>query len=142
MSVTVNIFTPFMPLTSDGKAPALYVFKSLISKPLELAVKAAKRTNGSQAKDINLKSFVFANMDEHIRNASGGRRYRFYWRQVWYRLRPLALAATGANLTYEYFSSNLVVAYEEKFGKEPMGCRDCAAHSTHRTPTNSSRWAR
>jgi hypothetical protein len=91
----ISITTPFMPVTSDGKAPCLAAFSNLIEEPLQKAVKAARQMNGSQSEGTSVKTCVFKHMEELIGNVSDNRRYRFLVRQVWYRMRPIVANETG-----------------------------------------------
>jgi hypothetical protein len=124
MLLHVNIITPYMPVTSDGKAPALGRFKGFLKEVIEKAVKRAKRTDPAVDLKPNCKRVVFAHMEEQIRIVSDDRRYRFGWRQVFYRLRPIVEKAIGERLNWDYFSQTLVTAYEEQHGEERNAYRD------------------
>jgi hypothetical protein len=119
----VNIMTPYMPTTSDGKAPALGVYRDFFGPPIEQAARRARKLLRPADKP-NAKSVVFAGMDEQIKIVSDDCRYRFNWRQVYYRMRPIVQQALGEELNWDYFSQRLVAAYEEERGEEPMAYRD------------------
>jgi hypothetical protein len=123
MLVHVNIFTPYMPVISDGKAPALGAYGGHLVEPIEKAIKRARKTVPVIA-DTDVKSVVFAHMNEEIIRVSGNRRYRFNWRQVFYRLRPIIKAETGKDLEWTYLSQTLTTEYEEKFGEERLSYRE------------------
>jgi hypothetical protein len=67
---------------------------------------------------------VFEHMDEQIRIVSDDRRYRFNWRQVFYRIRPIVKNTLGAGLEWTYFSQTLATAWEEEHGEERTAYRD------------------
>jgi hypothetical protein len=122
----VNVITPYMPMTSDGKAPDLGRFERFLEEVIERAVKRARRTDAAidPGRNLNIKSVVFAHMEEQIKIVSDTRRYRFGWRQVFYRIRPIVWKAIGEQLHWDYFSQDLVTAYEEENGEEPKAYRD------------------
>jgi hypothetical protein len=124
MLIHVNIITPHMPVTSDGKAPELGAYQAHLKSVIEKAVKAAKRTAVNQNDEIDVKACVFQHMDKEIVIVSDHRRYRFSWRQVFYRLRPIVKSATDKDLNWAYFSQSLTTEYEETHGEEPKSYRD------------------
>ena len=67
---------------------------------------------------------MFAHLEEQIRIVSDNRRYRFGWRQVFYRLRPIVMNELGKDLNWNYFSQTLVTEYEEVHGEESNAYRD------------------
>ena len=79
--IHVNIFIPYIPMTNDGKEPAL----GLIAGELEIVIeRAVKRAGSLQPKDdlkSNVKNAVFSQMAEQIAIVSDSRRYRFHWRR-------------------------------------------------------------
>jgi hypothetical protein len=120
----VNITTPFMPMTSDGKEPSLGWFRSVLEEVIEKAARRAKKLRPRDALRPNIKSVVFAHLAEQVAIVSDNRRYRFNWRQVFYRLRPIVKAQLGEDLNWDYFSQTLVLDYEEAHGKERLAYRD------------------
>jgi hypothetical protein len=134
----VNIIIPYMPVTSDGKALALGMFRKHLQSIIE---KAAKRARKLQPRDdlrpniknlrpniknlrLTSKAVVFEHMEEQIKNTSGDRRYRFHWRQVFYRIRPIVKNTIGEELEWNYFSQTLVTEYEKERGEERLAYRD------------------
>lgn len=115
--VSLNIQTPYMPLTSDGKAPDLSSFKPLI---IEVIEKAARRVHAAQSRPVTptrgVKESTLAHLAEAVAQASSGGRYRFSQRQLFYVVRPFIAAETGQEPNYETFTSNLT-DYEEKCGR-------------------------
>jgi hypothetical protein len=94
-SIWLNLTTPYMPITSDGKAPDLEPFFDEIRAAVGKAVKKAHRPNarGSSQKDV-----VLDNLDAVIADVSGDGEFRFNMRQLFYGLRPIDQggAAPGA----------------------------------------------
>jgi hypothetical protein len=72
--IHLNIMTPYMPITSDGKAPNLRAFLDGIKTAVGKAVKAAHRPGGGRS---NMKTVVLDNLDEAIETVSDDHRYRF-----------------------------------------------------------------
>jgi hypothetical protein len=120
----INIITPYMPMTSDGKAPALGMFREHFQPVIEQAAKRAKRLQPRDDLQPNIKRVVLEHMEELIGIVSANHRYRFHWRQVFYRLRPIIKDALGAALEWGYFSQDLVSAYEQEHGEERLAYRD------------------
>jgi hypothetical protein len=120
----VNIITPYMPVTSDGKAPALGLFKHLLGPVVEKAAKRARRIQPRDDLKSNQKTVVFIHMEAQIKIVSDNRRYRFNWRQVFYRIRPIIKDTLGEDLDWGYFSQTLVTDYEREHGEERMAYRD------------------
>jgi hypothetical protein len=90
----VNVITPYMPITSDGKAPHLGAFQRWIEAAMEKAWKRVKKRQPREEK-VDLKAVVFEHMEDQIVAVSTNRRYRFNWRQVYYRLRPIVWSKVG-----------------------------------------------
>jgi hypothetical protein len=122
-NIWLNITTPYMPITSDGKAPDLMPFYRSICEAVGKAVKKAHRPNarGSSQKDI-----VLDNLDAVITDVSGNGQYRFGERQVFYALRPIVRDDTGEELTIGNFKT-IITDYEAEHGeiagmyREPRG---------------------
>jgi hypothetical protein len=141
----VNITTPYMPVTSEGKQPELGAFKDLLGMAIGKAAGRAKKLPGAvawpgpraaasrpvapAAPRLSIRDVVFAHMEEQIQEVSPGRRYRFHWRQVFYRMRPIVRRALDRDdeeekeLKWKYFDG-LVTEYEKDHGEEPMAYRD------------------
>jgi hypothetical protein len=105
----VNVTTPYMPLTSDGKAPNL---RPLLGPIIEAAQKAIVRAsrlvsssvvapNGSR---LTQKDVILAHINEAVAKASGDGQYRFSIRQLYYAIRPFAIASLGVELKYSNFT--------------------------------------
>ena len=103
--VCLNIETPHMPITSDGKTPDLFPFLHHIVLVLEKVVKRAKKqvAGSPLAKGLTMKDIILDRIDESIDKASGSREYRFSLRQLFYAVRPHVLDLLKAEPEYNYF---------------------------------------
>jgi hypothetical protein len=120
----LNIFTPFMMTTSDGKEPLLGWYAAQLKEVIAKAVKRARQSQPREVVKTSVKQTVFLNMQNQIVIVSDNRRYRFQWRQVFYRVRPFVEKLLGRKLGWGYFSQTLIRQYEERFGEEKLGYRD------------------
>jgi Histidine kinase-, DNA gyrase B-, and HSP90-like ATPase len=122
-SIVLNIITPYMPITSDGKAPNLKVFFDPIVGAIENAVRKAHIPS---AKGRSIKSVVLDNLSDAIAQVSNDGQYRFNQRQILYALRPVVMARIGKVLTTEYFNQ-VITDFEDENGeisgmyREPRG---------------------
>jgi hypothetical protein len=130
MRFYISIITPYMALTSDGKAPAIGMFEDLLRPVIEQAANRAKANQPKDAK-IDQKEVVFAHMDEVINIVSDNRRDRFDWRQTFYQLRPIVMEETGRELKLSNFNK-ILADYIAEHGDEPMSFR--YPRGTFRTP--------
>lgn len=115
--VCFNIQTPCMPITSDGKAPDLGRFARGIGSAVEKAVKRAKSSapRGAETKAETQKDIILRCLDEAIDKTSGGRKFRFSLRQVYYAVRPHVQNSGTKTLGYDYFA-NVITDYEAEHG--------------------------
>ena len=123
----LNVMTPYMPITSDGKEPNLEPFVVAI---IEAAGKAVRKTRGGSASGAAQKDVVFDHLDEVIAEVSGPERYRFNDRQLFYRLRPIVLAETGKELKLSNWKS-ILDAYEGENGEIELMYREPRGSRTH-----------
>ncbi len=80
-AIWLNITTPYMPITSDGKEPDLEPFLSEIEEAVTKAVRKAHRPSGGGSKQSQ-KDVVLENLDDVIAAVSGEEGYRFNSRQL------------------------------------------------------------
>jgi hypothetical protein len=90
-SIWINVTTPYMPITSDGKAPDLRLFLDEITAAVAKAVRKAHRPNTAASK-LSQKDVVLDNLDAAIAGVSGDSEFRFNERQLFYALRPIVAA--------------------------------------------------
>src|SRR5262249_33677625 len=103
--VVVNIETPYMPITSDGKAPDLGPFLGDIADLAGNVARKAKRQPGGAGRTPTQKEVTLGCLDEAVAKASEGGRYRFSLRQLFYAVRPRFIEAIGKEPDYGYFST-------------------------------------
>jgi hypothetical protein len=123
----LNVMTPYMPITSDGKEPNLEPFVAAI---IEAAGKAVRKMRGASGSGESQKDVVFEHLPEVIDLVSGPERYRFNDRQLFYRLRPIVLAETGKELKLSNWKS-ILDAYEEENGEIALMYREPRGSLTH-----------
>jgi hypothetical protein len=114
--VCLNIETPHMPITSDGKAPNLLPFFSQICSVLEKAVKRAKKgmADTGDTKTPTVKDVILGCLEDAGDKASGSGEYRFSIRQLFYAVRPYVLEALEMEPEYNYFAKVLTDYEAEK----------------------------
>jgi hypothetical protein len=124
----LNVMTPYMPITSDGKEPNLEPFVDAI---IEAAGKAVRKMRGGSASGATQKDVVLDHLDEVIDIVSGGaQRYRFNERQLFYRMRPIVMAETGRELLIKNFS-RIITDYEQENGEIELMYREPRGSITH-----------
>jgi hypothetical protein len=114
--IRLNIITPYMPITSDGKAPNLEPFLDGIATAVGKAVRKAHRPNAGDKQ--TQKDIVLEHLNEVIADVSGDRQYRFNERQIFYQLRPIVLVETGHPLQIGNFKA-ILTDYENEHGEIP-----------------------
>jgi len=102
-TICVNITTPYMPITSDGKEPDLVPFFGAITTALSKAVRKAHRPAGSNG--VSQKDIVLDNFADVIAAVSGDGEYRFNSRQLFYALRPIVMEELKEELQLGNFTS-------------------------------------
>jgi hypothetical protein len=115
-AIRLNIAAPYMPITSDGKAPNMKPFVNSIAAATKSAVRKAHRPNAGSGK--TQKDVVLDNLDDVIAKVSDGGRFRFNQRQLLYALRPIVRDALDKELTADYFAG-IVTDYEAEGGEIP-----------------------
>lgn len=113
-----NIVTPYMPITSDGKAPDFRPMNAVIEKAMTAASReeqrSAARTESRGAG--NEKEIILANLAAAIEKTSGGGTHIFSLRQLYYGIRPYVMAALDKEPEYNYFC-RLISQYENECGE-------------------------
>jgi hypothetical protein len=126
--VWLNITTPYMPITSDGKDPDLQPFVTPIADAVAKAIRKVRRP---AAGAMSQKDVVLDHLDEVIDAVSGGpRRYRFNSRQLFYALRPIVMAETGKALMIGNFTS-IITDHEAEHGEIELMYREPRGSITH-----------
>jgi len=115
-SIMLNIITPHVPITSDGKAPNLEIFFDDITGAICTAVRKARRPGASGRQ--TQKDVVLDHLKEAIAKVSNNGRHRFNQRQILYALRPIVKAELDKELTTENFAQ-IITDYESERGEIP-----------------------
>lgn len=107
----INVITPAMPITTDGKEPDFHRIFEAVSKAARKATavlkRSIKKSAGSQ------KDIICAHLPSAVAKASGNGTYRYSLRQLYYAVRPLLPEAT---LDYKYFAT-IITEYEAEYGE-------------------------
>jgi hypothetical protein len=122
--IVINITTPYMPITSDGKEPDLRPFLDVIRTATGKVVRRTHRpTAGSRTSQ---KDVVLDNLDDAIATVSGDGQFRFNQRQLLYVLRPIVKDEIDEELKLGNFNT-IITDYEAEHGeiegmyREPRG---------------------
>jgi hypothetical protein len=128
VTLWLNVMTPYMPITSDGKEPNLAPFVDAIA---DAAGKAVRKARGASASGRSQKDVVLDHLVEVINEVSGGEsRYRFGERQLFYRLRPIVMAETRRELKIGNFKA-IITDYEAEHGDIPLMYHEPRGSITH-----------
>lgn len=115
----VNVTTPWIPLTSDGKAPDLRRLSGKLTAAMEAAANRARRVTPSEATQSK-RDVIRRLIPDGIANASGNGLHRYSLRQLFYAIRPQFIEQTGVEPAFEYFSS-VVGDFEAERGSDLDG---------------------
>ena len=115
-NIVMNLITPYVPITSDGKEPNLLPFLDVIRNTAGKVVRKARRpTSGDRTSQ---KDIVLENLDQAIADVSGDGQFRFGERQVLYVIRKIVRDEIGDTLTTANFK-NIITDYENECGEIP-----------------------
>src|SRR5262249_17027977 len=123
--ITVNVLTPYCPITSDGKAPDFEPFVEAIADAVTKVLRKAQRA-APKDKRVSQKEVMLENLADAVANTSGDGAFRFNERQIFYQLRQVVLEATGIPLQIGNFKA-ILTDYENENGelagmyREPRG---------------------
>jgi hypothetical protein len=116
-----NVTIPYMPITTDGKAPD---FSRIYTEMAEVIGKASRKLRSEQRQETKQTDILSQHIDAAIRKASGDGEYRFSLRQLYYAVRPYVMErAESGTLDYGYFS-RWIGEYENANGEIPGMYRD------------------
>ena len=112
----LNVTTPYMPFTSDGKAPNLRFVRDHLRQAMEKAARKAGRSSGKPA--VSQKATILKALPQAMEQAGRGRRYTK--RQLFYKTRPLVIEAIEVSPTYDWFGS-VITDHEADIGHDLDG---------------------
>lgn len=122
--VGVNVQTPYMPVTSDGKQPDLSALGPAIAAAIAKAVKQAKRFKPAGEKRPSQVEVILQYLPEAIAKTSGNSAYRYAIRQLYYSMRPYLQNIAGVgDPNYSTFT-RIIADYERAHGTLPGLYRD------------------
>jgi hypothetical protein len=119
--ITINIISPYIPITSDGKEPDLRPFLDVIRDATQKAVRKARHpTAGGRTSQ---KDIVLDNLNHAIATVSGDGGFRFNQRQILYVIRKIVRDEIGKTLTTANFD-NIITDHENEHGEIPLMYRE------------------
>jgi len=115
VEILLNVESPYMPITTDGKAPNLLPLLSVVKTAItKVARKARRGMGGSWGRNESEKARIKASLEEAIKQASGDHQHSFSLRQLYYVVRPM-VADGSKELQYNHFAA-VVGDYENEHG--------------------------
>ncbi|WP_059051408.1 ATP-binding protein [Paenibacillus senegalimassiliensis] len=113
-----NLITPYMPITSDGKAPDFRPMSEVLEKVMLSANKEQYkyRVKTSNRGARNEKELILSNLPAAIQKTSGNGTHIFSLRQLYYGVRPYVMEALDKEPEYNYFC-RLISEYENDYGE-------------------------
>jgi len=126
VTIYVNLMTPYMPVTTDGKEPDLTRYLNELQQALKKACSKARRLAEKDAsgKAISQRNVIADNLVDAIDKASGGGLYRYSLRQLFYAVRPYMLDVLGKEPDYNYFAQVITEIESEQGADLPGIYRD------------------
>jgi len=122
--VWLNVIAPYMPLTTDGKAPDLRPLVEHIGEVVKKATDRAKRDRRATGlRQRTQKDMVFDAIPQGAAILGEGGRYRFSQRHLLYVIRPAIKPELGRDIEWETFTK-IVTDYEDGVGPIPGMYRD------------------
>ena len=125
----LNVTAPYVPITSDGKAPYFSCFADSILKAVDQACKRARRAAlggaKSQQNDSSVKAEVLAVLEQAIAFTSSDGSYRFRQRMLFYTVREMLDKRGSAKRTLQWNNfTNIITDYEVERGQIAGMIRD------------------
>lgn len=124
--VWVNIETPFLPLTSDGKEPDLTEVQPVLEPAVARAIRSAKSAfrGAAVCRSRSVKSAIVESLPAAIEKASGAGQHRYSQRQLFYAVRPSLIEEFEKEPDYGYFCQVITDLEAERGGDLPGIYRD------------------
>ena len=118
----VNITSPCIPITTDGKAPDLRPIQPVLVETMEKAARRVKRNNVGTGTMVFQKRVILKSLPNAIVQVSGDGKHRYSLRQLFYAVRPVLKDAFGGKFEPRYGTFTKVVAdYEAERGYDLPG---------------------
>ncbi len=119
--IDVNVQTPYMPITTDGKEPDFGHFGGDIQELVGKAVRRGRRNAPATARrPQSQKQIILDALPAAIAKASGDGEYRFSIRQLFYAVRPYLLTALEQEPSYDWFAQ-VITDHEAETGADIPG---------------------
>jgi hypothetical protein len=119
--VAINVETPYVRLTSDGKTPELGYLDELTREAVSKAVDRVRR-NERDEKQPSQKEAVLACLDDGVAHVSGGGEHRFNLRNLFYAIREFMKKRfqDAKEVKFGWFSQ-IITAHEDEIGHDVLG---------------------
>jgi hypothetical protein len=120
-SVVVNVETPYVHLTNDGKTPDLSGLSRFVAEAANKAASKVRRVvRGEKAPFQN--HAVLACLDECVAHVSGGGKHRFNLRNLYYAIREFMKKRFEDVKEVEFgWFSQVITAHEDEIGHDIPG---------------------
>jgi hypothetical protein len=114
----INVDSPYMPITTDGKAPDLSPLSRAIRSAVGKVIKRVKSQGrgGPKSNEPGVKGVILECLDAAIKKTSGDGQYRFSLRQLFYTVRPHVITVRKTEPEYNYFA-DIITEYEASHGE-------------------------
>lgn len=122
LRVIVNITTPYMPITTDGKEPDLKRFVGPLGEAIKSSASKCKRATKRDEDGTRLsqKDMITNCLNEAIAKVSSNGTFRFSLRNLYYAVRPYLEGNFEKGLDYNYFAS-VITGIEAELGHDIRG---------------------
>lgn len=120
--VIINITTPYMPITTDGKEPDLARFVDPLFDTIKSAAGKCKKASYAELGGVRTsqKDAIIDCLDEAIEMVSSFGQFRFSLRNLYYAVRPYLEGQFEKGLDYNYFCS-VITGIEAEQGFDIRG---------------------
>lgn len=124
VKIWVNVITPYMPFTSDGKEPDFSHVNVPISEAIETSILRLKRLQKAGSTETvpkkSQKAVILANLDNAIDKVSGSGKYRYSSRQLFYVMRDVVSKEIEKDLSEDNYNK-IIADHENEIGRDLPG---------------------
>ncbi len=123
LRLVVNVQAPYVPITTDGKAPDLKPMFNELEETIEKAAYRARRLVPGGTPELKPRTqieIVRDGLDRAVAVVSGNGQSRFSLRQLFYQVRPFILRELGIEPDYNTFTSS-ITTIEAELGHDIRG---------------------